>query len=180
VGHLFKTIDGGATWQAFHGAGSSDLPNVPVYVVRFDPSDPTDQTIYAGTELGLYRSTDGGATWARYGAGLPLVRITDLHLSQHGAVLRVSTYGRGLWELQVRNEPGLAPGNGDWDKNGIIDFADVLSTGARLGSVPLTPSTNYINIGRYDYDNALDLTGTAGLLEEADLNAVVAKFGSVP
>jgi type II secretory pathway pseudopilin PulG len=180
VGHLFKTIDGGATWQPFHGNGTSDLPNVPVYVVRFDPSDPTDQTIYAGTELGLYRSTDAGLTWARYGAGLPLVRITDMHIAQHGAVLRVSTYGRGIWELQVRNEAGLAAGNGDWDKNGIIDFADVLNAGARLGSTPLTQTANYAGIPRYDYDNSLDLTGNPAQIEEADLTAIVAKFGSAP
>ncbi len=75
LGHIFKTIDGGATWTPIHGAGvpapgglgSMDLPNVAITVVRFDPSDPSDQTLYVGTNLGLYRTTDGGSTWARYG-----------------------------------------------------------------------------------------------------------------
>jgi hypothetical protein len=184
VGHVFKTIDGGTTWTAFHGNGTSDLPNVPVYVLRFDPTDPTDSVIYAGTELGLYRSTDAGQTWARYGVGLPLVRITDLHISRNGAVLRAATYGRGLWELQVRNEAATAVGDGDWDKNGLIDFADVIALAGRLGSTPLLLNSNYLvngaGISRYDYDSALDLTGDPAKLEEADLNAVAAKFGSTP
>jgi len=65
VGHLFKTTDQGATWVPFHGNGSVfDLPNVPVYVIKYDPTDTTDQTIWVGTDLGVYRTTDGGNTWA--------------------------------------------------------------------------------------------------------------------
>ncbi|HZX96312.1 MAG TPA: hypothetical protein VFE90_17455, partial [Myxococcales bacterium] len=47
VGHLYKTIDGGNTWAAFHGNGTGfDLPNVPVYVIRYEPTDTTDKTIW--------------------------------------------------------------------------------------------------------------------------------------
>src|SRR6185369_3516835 len=50
VGHLFLTTDRGATFTALHGDGSGqDLPNLPIYVVRYDPADPTGATIYVGT-----------------------------------------------------------------------------------------------------------------------------------
>ena len=62
---------------------------------------PTDSnTLYAGTDFGLYRSTDAGANWARYGSGLPMVAVLDLYVAPDGSFLRVGTYGRGVWEIQ--------------------------------------------------------------------------------
>ncbi|HEY5628784.1 MAG TPA: hypothetical protein VIR16_04665, partial [Candidatus Limnocylindrales bacterium] len=132
MGHIFKTTDGGATWTPIHGAGiaapggvgTMDLPNVALTVVRFDPGDPGDRTLWVGTDLGLYRTTDGGSTWARFG-NLPAVRVTDISVSQNGGLLRVSTYGRGVWEVYPHSEAAAAPGNGDWDRSGVIDFLDL-------------------------------------------------------
>ena len=41
---------------------------------------------------------DRGATWVRFGSGLPLVEVTDLYLSSDSPV-RAATFGRGFWEL---------------------------------------------------------------------------------
>jgi photosystem II stability/assembly factor-like uncharacterized protein len=56
---VFKSSDGGATWQP---AGRS-LPSGPdfVWMLAVDPLDP--RKVYAGTPLGLFRWRDGGATW---------------------------------------------------------------------------------------------------------------------
>jgi hypothetical protein len=175
-GHVFVTTDGGGTWATFGAAGSSALPNIPVYVIKFDPSDPTDQTIYAATELGLYRTTDGGATWARYGTGLPLVRVTDITVNENGSVVRVSTYGRGVWEVHPHGQPSTAAALGDWDNNKVIDFFDLAPLAGRMGTAanagaPLSPSI--------DYDNTLDLTNDSKI-DESDLTAQLAKFGSTP
>jgi hypothetical protein len=100
TGHLFKTQNRGVTWTPMHGdGGGSDLPNVGVTVVRYDPGDASGSTVYVGTEIGVYRSTDGGSTWQRYGAGLPHVRVTDLYVSLDSTLVRISTFGRGLWEV---------------------------------------------------------------------------------
>ena len=93
--HLWKTTDSGVTWTAIDGNG---LPTgVPVNLITSDPGDAN--TLYAGTHLGVYRSPDAGATWVRFGTGLPLVNVTDLYVSENSQLLRVATFGRGIWEL---------------------------------------------------------------------------------
>jgi hypothetical protein len=178
VGRIFKTVDGGATWIPFHGNGTSDLPNVPVYVVRYDYSDTTDQTLYAATELGLYRTTDGGETWARLGVGLPLVRVTDVYISRNGSVVRASTFGRGMWEIHVKSEASQVAGNGDYDGNGVIDWFDLSALATRMGVPPLTnPALAFAPW----YDSNVDLGGAnPALIQEDDLAALLVKFGGAP
>jgi hypothetical protein len=110
IGHLFITDDRGVTWKRLSGNGSgAELPNVPVWAVKYDPSDASNRSIYVATEIGVYRTVDGGASWQRLGAGLPMARVTDLYLAHDQSFLRVSTWGRGVWELDLT--PG-APGPG--------------------------------------------------------------------
>ncbi len=45
----------------------------PVNVIREDPVDP--KILYAGTDQGVYATTDGGATWNVLGGNLPSVYI---------------------------------------------------------------------------------------------------------
>jgi len=70
-----------------------------VYHIVADPRDGTGNSVYAGTFLGVYRTTDGGLNWSRFGGGLPAVRATGLWVSEDGSVLRAATYGRGIWEI---------------------------------------------------------------------------------
>jgi hypothetical protein len=172
IGHLYKTTNGGSTWTPFHGNGTGfDLPNLPIFAVRYDPSDATDQTIWVGTEAGVYRTTDGGATWAPYGTGLPAVRVTDLRISRNGSVVRVSTYGRGVWEIYPNSEPAAGPGSGDFNRSKVIDFFNLASLAARLSATP--SATNNL-----PYDSTVDMDGNS-TLDDADIGALAAKFGSV-
>ena len=59
-------------------------------------------TLFAATDLGVYRTTDGGAHWTLFGSHLPQVRVTDLYIPPDGSFLRVATYGRGVWEISLR------------------------------------------------------------------------------
>ncbi|MCU1279352.1 MAG: hypothetical protein JWM53_2898 [bacterium] len=174
VGRLFLTTDAGTTYKPFHGNGTSDLPNVPVQAVVFDPSDTTDKTIFVGNDLGVYQTTDMGATWHRYGVGLPLVRVTDIRIAKNSGLMRVATFGRGLWEIypNANAAPGVR-GDGDWDRNLAIDFLDLGAMASRLGDTPATAAQPY-------YDWHLDVIGTVNSIAEDDLTALVGKFGSHP
>ncbi len=100
--HLWKTTNGGTSWTTLDGsaAASNGLPfGIPVHAVVTDPKDPN--TVYAGTDFGVYFSVDGGSNWSRFGSGLPMVAVRDLYIAPDGSFLRAATYGRGVWELQA-------------------------------------------------------------------------------
>jgi hypothetical protein len=177
TGHVFLTTDGGQNWTPLHGNGTGfDLPNVRVYSIKFDPSDPTDQTLYAGTDLGFYRSIDMGQTWARYGNNLPMVRVQDMSVSLNGSLIRVAMYGRGVWEIYPRSDGanGLT-GLGDFDKNGVVDFRDLANLTNRMTATPATTE-----LPLYDSEMNLTETGAATTLDDSDLTALLAKFGGTP
>ena len=63
---LSLTTDGGNTWTG----GATGLRTIGVTALAFDPADPG--TMYAGTMIeGVFKTTNGGATWTRTGPGLP-------------------------------------------------------------------------------------------------------------
>ena len=78
---------------------ANGLPSFSAQVIRFDPTDPS--TLYVGTDVGVYRSTDGGETWNPFGTGLPAVSVYDIRILSDGSILRAATHGRGIWELAV-------------------------------------------------------------------------------
>ncbi|NMO14350.1 hypothetical protein HPC49_02575 [Pyxidicoccus fallax] len=175
LGHLFITRDRGTTWAPLHGNGTGhDLPNVGIDVVQYDPSDLTNRTLYVGTELGVYRSTDAGETWERFGSGLPLARVSDMFISRTGALMRVATYGRGLWELypSATAEKGVS-GNGDWNRDQQLDFVDLAAAASRLGSDPSTTA-----LPHYDWNS--DMTGTVNGIDSADLSELLNRMGGRP
>lgn len=93
---VIKSVDGGTTWTS----ASSGLPPVPVTELIVSPRDLTGETLYAGTWIGVYETTNGGASWHLFGQGLPIVNVSDLYMPTDGSYLRVSTYGRGVWETR--------------------------------------------------------------------------------
>jgi hypothetical protein len=92
---LAKTTDLGATWQK----ACNGLPQVPISKVLVSPADSSGMTAYAATWIGVYKTTNGGASWDQFGAGLPVAHVTDLYMPARGGFLRVSTFGRGIWEV---------------------------------------------------------------------------------
>ena len=110
------------------------LPDLPVSRVLFDPRDPTRATVYAATHVGIYRTLDGGATWAPYGNGLPTVRVNDIYMPPNGGFIRLATYGRGIWELsQLELVSTELTDDGDsCDDDGVLDNGETGSLSVTL------------------------------------------------
>jgi hypothetical protein len=64
-------------------------------VVREDSQ--RQDLLFAGTETGLYISTNGGKSWSNMQLNLPIVPITDLKVHQNDLI--ASTQGRSFWIL---------------------------------------------------------------------------------
>jgi photosystem II stability/assembly factor-like uncharacterized protein len=99
---LFKTADYGATWTSL----ATGLAEGPVNVVREDPKNPA--LLFAGTDFGIYVSTDGGQVWTKM-AGLPTQPIHDLKIHPREADLIVATHGRGAYIADIKPLEEVTP-----------------------------------------------------------------------
>lgn len=103
---IYKTEDLGQTWTELSGFGTSNsssngFPNVAVFTLIVMPHN-TD-IMWAGTEIGLFESTDGGVNWAYADNGLPAVCIWDMKIV--GQQVVVGTHGRGVWTVDIPEIP---------------------------------------------------------------------------
>lgn len=89
---LYKTTDYGKTWTKINNG----IPaNAFTRVVREDQT--RKDLLFAGTELGVFVSYDGGKEWNSFQLNLPLTPITDLRV--HQGDLIAATSGRSFWIL---------------------------------------------------------------------------------
>ncbi|MCX6139538.1 MAG: T9SS type A sorting domain-containing protein [Candidatus Kapabacteria bacterium] len=83
------------------------LPNVPCTSLSYQ-NGPTKR-LYAGTDLGVFFTDIGSNFWQPYGTGMPAAPVTAMRLVTTSNILRVSTFGRGIWEIDVRQCTATKP-----------------------------------------------------------------------
>ena len=153
-GHVWQTTNAGTNWTDFTGTGANALSDSPVNAVVVDPST---HVIYVGTDVGIFQSPTSTPAWTELGPSsssqqtgfLPNVAVTALALFNSGGqkLLRASTYGRGVWQLNL-----LA----------TTDFQIVVSN-TPLTAFPLTtPTFNGTVTASNGYNNSVALSCTAG------------------
>ena len=107
--YVFRTEDAGATWLNLSvgleaGGSVNSLAEHP----------DNAELVFAGSEHGLFASTDAGATWARMPA--PTTAYDDLVIHPRDSDLVMGTHGRGIlilddlgalaaWNAQVASAP---------------------------------------------------------------------------
>lgn len=70
---IFRTTDGGVSWMEVSKGYSGGPVHVDQHEMRFDPVN--SQTIYAGCDGGIYKSTDLGNTWGSLNSNLAMTQF---------------------------------------------------------------------------------------------------------
>ena len=101
IGHVFQTLDFGAHWARIDGqGGASPFPDVPALRPLIDRNDPTGKTILVGTDIGVFRTTNGGVAWSAFNLGtIPADPVFDIEQNNLGVIF-AGTHGRGAFKLQ--------------------------------------------------------------------------------
>jgi hypothetical protein len=101
-GHVFRT--GNALSASPSWSNVSPPVNIPHNAIAIDPT--SSAKVYVGTDVGLWTSVNGGASWTHAGPddGMPNVPVFDLKVDSTGRAVAF-TYGRGAFALTTAAGP---------------------------------------------------------------------------
>jgi photosystem II stability/assembly factor-like uncharacterized protein len=99
---ILRSRDLGETWEDLtkfeNGKSTNGFPDVATYSLLVMPHDTTQ--IWAGTEIGIVESLDGGATWALLNnPDFRAVSVWDMKV--RGNKIVIATHGRGIWTATI-------------------------------------------------------------------------------
>jgi len=93
---VYHSSNSGATWQNL----SLNLPNLPTQIIKYNS---THDGLYVGMDIGVYFYNDIIGTWIPFNDNLPNVIVNDIEINESADLIRIGTYGRGVWESTVYN-----------------------------------------------------------------------------
>ena len=101
TGHIFKSTNAGTTWADV----STSLPDVPFHCILVDPYDTN--ILFAGCDIALFVSVDGGTSWNAFDQGLPDANMVfDLVISRSNKSLLAFTHGHGVFTRPLSDLTG--------------------------------------------------------------------------
>ncbi len=106
---IYQSNDGGTSWTNFSGT----LPNISVNTIVYD-RESTNGAMYVGQDVGVYYRDRSMADWELFATGLPNTEVLELEIyydaeCRGNDMLRAATYGRGLWESDLKDPGSVAP-----------------------------------------------------------------------
>jgi photosystem II stability/assembly factor-like uncharacterized protein len=102
--HIWRTQNLTSANPIWQPAGNG-LPDVPVNALAIDPRFPGQ--IFAGTDIGVFRSISEGELWEPFSDGMPRVAVFDLAIQNANRLMRAATHGRSMFEIAVPNSFAL-------------------------------------------------------------------------
>jgi photosystem II stability/assembly factor-like uncharacterized protein len=92
--YILRSADRGRTWTPISG----DLPERgTVYALAEDHEKAS--LLFAGTEFGVFFSTEGGGRWIQLEGGIPPIAVRDIDIQRRESDLVLGTFGRGFYVL---------------------------------------------------------------------------------
>lgn len=143
-----------------------DLPVDQAYFTIVHQGRHTENPIYVGTSLGVYRLDETLNEWEEYFTNLPNTAISDLEITLDTEIITASTYGRGVWQSPI---PIQIPEN----DIRIVSFAPD-NNNVLCGTVipEITVENNGLNtISEIVIDYSLNSTNTQNYIWNGTLNS---------
>jgi len=111
--HIHRTDDYGVTWDDISG----DLPDAPINDCIVDVHH--SNTLYIGTDVGVFKTDDLGTTWTPFGSGMPLAVVHDMAYHYPTRSLIAGTHGRSMFRTTIDCDDVT-----DSDGDGVGDGCD--------------------------------------------------------
>ncbi len=142
VGHVFRSTDSGQNWTNI----DNGIPDIPVHTIAVHPTDST--RLYVGTDLGVFVSTDTGATWNQENTGYANVvtEWIEFQADDCGLFLFAFTHGRGAYRLPLTSIT-LSASSAQYDAGGGDSTFDVTAMGNCVWSATTQDSWIRITAG---------------------------------
>lgn len=172
---VFKSTDGGLSWANLSSTSSGTPQSFDqffdyVWNVATDPSNASQDVVYAATYGAIYRSTNGGMSWSVVlGGSSPYSNMTDVQVTSTGVAYATASSGStmsGIWRsTNGTTWTNITPSTGFASSYGrmVIGIAPsnenvmyVLLEGATSGT-----RTNTHQLWKYTYLSG-DGSGTGG------------------
>ncbi len=104
--YVFRSENNGDTWENISG----DLPEIGgINDILVLPNTQNDSLLFVGTDLGVYASSDLGATWQRLGEGMPFVAVFDIEYEPTEHRLIAGTFARSMYSYPVDSIVDFGP-----------------------------------------------------------------------
>ncbi len=98
---IWVSRDTGQTWENITSETFNDLA-ISVQDILVVPSqDAHQKQIYVGTDIGVFLKQSAISDWKYMGGKFPAAIVTQLNHNPVDHTLRVSTFGRGVWNMQI-------------------------------------------------------------------------------
>ena len=158
-GNVFRTLDGGATWQNI----STSLPDRWITRVQADPVNAA--IVYVtlsgyrfGEDIGhVYRSTNNGSSWTDITNNLPDIPVNDIEIDNFGNLflgtdigVMASSDGGNFWEPFGENLPSVVVNDLHLDANSGFLFAGTYGR----SSYRIDVSNNVLSVSNFALSEA--------------------------
>ena len=97
--NVWVTRNAGTSWTRITGSGAGALPESPVNWITVHPA--VSGCLLAGTDIGLFYSSDDGQSWSTTAEGSTTAPVQELAWRPDNRTVMVVTHGRGIFTVEV-------------------------------------------------------------------------------
>jgi photosystem II stability/assembly factor-like uncharacterized protein len=157
VSGIYKSTDGGANWSGINSGLPTESYEDVVYPIGVNTlataaADP--QTLYAGTDQGIFRSIDDGTSWTDVNTGLPELTINTLAIDPADPhTLYAGTYAS---HLANSTSGGKVYKSTDGGKSWNLVYMDSSSKSINVIAIdPIKPNILFLGTGK-SFEKSID------------------------